>query len=128
MSGKWGRRHRAVYAYDVADYRTPTRELAKRAYIGKSSSNLIFRDTQHRHGKLWAPAICGPIYPLWEGDCGRISLWFREVYYIRRYKPLFNVQWNKDNPNRIPPWEVRRLYERRDVAYRGPRVDVRSTR
>lgn len=116
MANGWGRRWRSVYAYDVLDLRPPT--TVKVGYVGKSSSPLHFRDAQHRAGKVWAWAIVGEIRPVWQGECGKIALWLREVYYIRKLRPLFNVQWNKGNCDRIPPWEAKRLYDRRDALYR----------
>jgi hypothetical protein len=116
---KWGKRRRYVYCYDVIDLRTGM--LATEAYIGKSSSRLIYRDTQHRHGKVWAAQIKGPIRTLYAGDCGRIRLWFLEVYYIKTKHPLFNVEWNRDNPHRITPWVAKALYGDPGMAYRTPR-------
>lgn len=116
MNG-WGRRRRYVYAYDVLDVRTFPHAV-RVGYVGKSSSDLRFRDGQHRKDKVWAWAIRGPIRTVWEGDCGRVALWLREVWYIRKLRPLFNVEWNTANPDRIPPWEVRKLYAARNVAGR----------
>lgn len=124
MSGKWGRRRRHVYAYDVLDLRGQ-QVVVRVGYIGKSSSDLCYRDAQHRASKDWAWAICGEIHDVWVGDCGRVGLWFREVYYIRKLRPLFNVQWNRHNKTRIPPWEARRLYDRRNPAYRSHGHGVR---
>jgi hypothetical protein len=123
---KWGRRERWVYAYDVIDLR-PQSVHVEVGYVGKSSSKLLYRDAQHRHGKVWAWAIVGEIRPVWHGECGRVSLWFREVYYIRKLRPLFNVDWNRHNRNRITPWVARRLYERRDLSYGGPVGGLRPT-
>lgn len=116
MSGKWGRRRRHVYAYDVFDLRGQTTNV-RVGYVGKSSSALYYRDAQHRGSKVWAWAISGEIRTVWSGDCGRISLWVREVYYIHRLKPLFNVQHNKANRDRIQPWQAKALYGRRDKVY-----------
>lgn len=118
MNG-WGRRHRSVYAYDVVDYRTG--QLARAAYIGKSSSDLRYRDTQHRHGKSWARAIVGPIYPLYDGECGRVRLWLLEVWFIKTRLPILNYRWNRGNPRRMPIWQQNRLYGHGGTAYRTPR-------
>lgn len=120
MSGVWGKRKRFVYAYDVLDLRGQN-TYVKVGYVGKSSWPLHYRDAQHRHGKCWSWAIVGEIRPVWEGECGRIALWLREVYYIWKLRPLFNVQWNEQNPDRITPWQAKALYERNRVAYRSPR-------
>ena len=109
MNG-WGRRRRYVYAYDVRDLRTYGQPVV--GYVGKTSSHPSYRDRQHRDEKLWARQIVGPQRIVWAGDCGRIALWVREVYYIRRMKPLFNVEHNRRNPHRIQPWRVRDLYGR----------------
>lgn len=124
MAGKWGRRRRFVYGYNALDLRGAATTV-KLGYVGKTSSPLYYRDAQHKEGKLWAWAIVGEIFPIWEGDCGRVALWFREVYYIRKLRPMFNVDWNKSNPVRVPPWEARKLYGRSKVRYHQPR---RSTR
>lgn len=117
--GKWGKRRRYVYCYDVVDLRTG--ELAEAAYIGKSSSDLRYRDAQHRHSKVWAAQIKGDIRTLYAGDCGRIRLWFLEVWFIVTRQPLFNVEWNRRNPHRIKPWTARALYGEPGTAYRTPR-------
>lgn len=111
MAGKWGRRWRSVYAYDVIDLREQAASV-QIGYVGKSSSKLCYRDAQHRASKIWAWAITGEIRPVWQGECGRVALWFREVYLIHKLKPLFNVEHNKNNPHRITPWEAKRLYSR----------------
>lgn len=123
MAGKWGKRFRQVYAYDVLDLRHAATSV-RVGYVGKSSSHLRFRDAQHRASKDWAWAIVGEIRPVWSGDCGRIRLWFIEVYYIHKLKPLFNVEHNKGNGDRVPPWEAKRLYDRRDSVYRRRRSVV----
>jgi hypothetical protein len=123
MAGKWGRRFRQVYAYDVLDLREQAASV-RVGYVGKSSSHLRFRDAQHRASKAWAWAVVGEIRPVWSGDCGRIALWFIEVYYILKLRPLFNVQWNRHNRNRITPWDAKRLYDRRDSVYRRRRTVV----
>lgn len=121
MAGKWGRRPRYVYAYDVLDIRHEHTEV-RVGYVGKTSSRLCYRDAQHRASKPWAWAIVGEIRPVWSGDCGRIALWFREVYYIHRMKPLFNYEHNTANPDRVPIWQAKRLYDRRDATYRRNRI------
>jgi hypothetical protein len=113
------KRRRYVYAYDVQH---PTSGVTiKNAYIGKTSSPLYYRDAQHRADKVWAWAIRGAIHPIWEADCGRVRLWFMEVWFILTRRPAFNVQWNKHNRNRIPPWEASRLYGGRTSPYRRTR-------
>lgn len=116
MKGKWGRRRRYVYAYDVQDWRYTARPV-KVGYVGKTSSNPRYRDTQHRNGKDWAKAIVGEMRIVWAGDCGRIALWFREVHLIHKLAPMFNVDHNGWNPDRIEPWRARRLYGGRPMSY-----------
>lgn len=101
---------RYIYCYDVTDLRTG--ELATEAYVGKTSSNPRYRDAQHRAGKVWAGQIIGDMRILWQGDCGRVTLWFLEVFYILVKQPLFNVQWNRENRHRITPWQAKALYGR----------------
>lgn len=115
----WGKRRRTIYCYDVLDLRTG--RTARAAYIGKTSAPLVYRDTQHRASQPWAWAIRGPILVLWSADCGRIRLWVMEVLFIVVKRPLFNYQWNKHNPRRIPIYQARRMYERQREAYRTPR-------
>lgn len=123
---------RTVYAYDVTDLRTG--EIAAQAYIGKTCRKLEKRDHEHRYGtdtvpaKVWASHIVGGIYPLWQADCGRFRAWYMEIWFIVTREPLFNVQWNKHNRHRIPPWTARALYGPPPARYGGPRVGVRTTR
>jgi hypothetical protein len=115
----WGKRRRTVYGYDVTDLRNG--RVHRAAYIGKTSAPLFYRDTQHRASQPWAWAIVGPIRPLWQADCGRIRLWVMEALFIVVKRPLFNYQWNKHNPRRIPIYQARRMYEAQREAYRTPR-------
>lgn len=107
------KRLRTVYAYDVTDLRTG--EIAPQAYIGKTV-NMKRRDHEHRYGaetvppKVWAGHIYGGMYPLWQAECGRFRAWYMEIWFIITKEPLFNVEWNKRNPHRIPPWVARTLY------------------
>lgn len=108
---KWGRRLRTVYGYEV---RYPRASSPIRVgYVGKTSSALHYRAGQHK-SKRWYRFVVvssgrtvrggrGP-YIIWQGECGRVSLWFREVYWIHRLKPLFNIEHNKRNPDRVLPW------------------------
>lgn len=106
MANGWGRRWRTVYAFDV---RFPFKTRPQRVgYVGKTSSALHFRASQH-DSKRWmryvVPTPLGGMYVVWEGECGRIVFWFREVYYIHKLKPLFNIRHNEGNPDRVLPWE-----------------------
>jgi hypothetical protein len=126
------RRRRTVYAYDVTDLRTG--QIAEQAYIGKTARPLQCRDREHREGragtppKVWSGHIVGGIYPLWQADCGPFRAWYMEIWFIVTREPLFNVEWNKRNRHRIPPWTAKALYGPPGTAYGGQRVDVRSTR
>jgi hypothetical protein len=108
---KYGVCKRYVYCYDVLDLRTG--KVAKAAYIGKSSSNLRYRNRQHREKQVWAKHIVGDIQVLWSGDCTLLTLWHKEIFFILTMRPLFNVEWNKANGNRIPPWQAKKLYGKR---------------
>lgn len=116
MANGWGRRRRTVYAYDVRDLRFRSRPV-RLGYVGKTSSHISYRDAQNRAGQPWGRQIVGPVRILWTGECGRVSLWLREVWYITRLRPLFNVEWNRANPDRVPPWAARRLYEAKPMSY-----------
>ncbi|MBN1174547.1 MAG: hypothetical protein JXA67_20430 [Micromonosporaceae bacterium] len=115
MNG-WGKRRRWVYGYRCIDMRQARQEV-RWGYVGKTSSKPTYRDAQHRNDKDWSWAIRGSMVLLYDGYCGRISLWFREIYWIWKLNPMFNVDWNKMNPDRITPWQARALYKRAGAPY-----------
>lgn len=114
MADRWGKRRRWIYAYDV---RVPgTQEVMKVAYIGRTSSPLHFRDTQHRQLQPWAWAIVGDIYVLEVGYWGRLHHIYKEWRWIWRELPVFNDRvnrWIPCHPRRITLPEAVSMYDRR---------------
>src|SRR5690606_21018428 len=46
-----------------------------------------------------------------------------EQFHIRRMQPLYNIEYNLDNPYRVPPWTARE-----QAVARGRVLDARPTR
>ena len=101
-----------IYAYSCLDLEKSTSTRIVRnlwAYIGQTRQELASRHAQHMgydsrfstKGQPWAD-----LYPevrvIWQGRCPDFVLDFIEMYYIKRYKPLYNYIHNTRNPNRIP--------------------------
>lgn len=79
-------------------------------YIGKTTQHVPRRIQQHRATQPWSDLIVSWDV-LWESRrVTAFGLWWREIYYILTRFPVYNYQWNRWNPRRVPKY--RALIER----------------
>lgn len=71
----------------------------------KDWADTVIRWEIHRHGKNWSG---------FKLDRVERKLIIRGVPGLGR--PYYNYEWNRLNPNRIPPWEAKEQRKRRDAA------------
>ena len=89
----------AVYAIQVL---RPGRIVDRYGYVGKTRQAPLRRVQQHADSKPWGPDIVGWT-AMWRSQrCSALRLWWEEVWRIVLYRPLYNYQWNRWNPRRIP--------------------------
>lgn len=98
-----------VYGLRVRDPRSGRVVIG---YVGKTRRHWRTRIHEHLHGsadtppKAWAPTVTEP-FVLWHSPrCTAFGLWWREVWFIRTRRPLYNIQHNTRNRRRVPPWQV----------------------
>lgn len=87
-----------VYWWWGADRRRPL-------YIG-ISVNLEARTDQHRRRSVWWPLVVGP--PTVRRYRSVPAAERAEVQAIRRDRPIYNDQHNRDNPHRVAVYRPRR--------------------
>lgn len=93
-------------------------------YVGKSVQTVKQREAQHRAEQPFGDLICGGSWVIEEGLWTEAELDARERYWIRHgvvlvpgqsaQRPVYNYDWNLDNPLRVEKWravEQRRLRE-----------------
>lgn len=97
-------------------------------YIGETLRLPIERLMEHIAGKWWADTFVGceiddTIYD------GKEAVQAAEKAAVEAERPLYNDEFNRGNPDRIPIWEQQRQREERDrakgVATRRP-VNIRA--
>jgi len=104
------RRKGWVYVWRV---RHPVTGVAVRhGYIGKTRF-LKLRLNQHMERSRWRDTATEWDVLWYSSDVTAFGLWWREVWYILTRMPLYNYQWNRLNPRRIPIYEQ----GRRSAAY-----------
>ncbi|WP_345509450.1 hypothetical protein [Phytohabitans houttuyneae] len=75
-------------------------------YVGKTRQSLRVREGQHRDEQPWADTIVGSAFVIAKGVWTEAQLDACEQHHIRSLRPLYNIDHNGGNPNRIPPWEA----------------------
>lgn len=96
----------SLYRFWVLDPATgyTTRVLG---YVGETARIPFERLMEHVYAQPWADTIVG-----WEVDptvyTGKAAVLAAEKAAVRRERPLYNVEWNMGNPDRIPPWKAER--------------------
>lgn len=90
-------------------------------YIGETAREPFVRLMEHlfgargEPGKSWADTIVG-----WEVDLrvfgSKAEVLAAEEAAVRAEQPLYNVEYNGDNPRRVPPWEQVEQRRARDAA------------
>lgn len=100
----------AVYRIRTARGWVPLLHGEHTGYIGKTTQRVATRIAQHRACQPWSDLIVS-YDVLWESRrVTAFGLWWREIYYILTRFPVYNYQWNRWNPRRVPKY--RALIER----------------
>lgn len=113
-----------VYAYSCLDPHKSNDTITVRnlwAYVGQTRQTLDARHAQHMgydtryktKGQPWSD-----LYPdvriEWQGRCPDFVLDLIEMYYIKKYKPLYNYMHNTRNPDRIEKYQAVKERQERD--------------
>jgi hypothetical protein len=113
MSKRARFRFGACYAFDV--YHPVTgKEVC--GYVGKTRRKPSVRETEHLKGrpgvppKPWADTVIRFRVIYSSQRVSTFGLWWREIRYILKLKPLYNIQYR--SRKNIPPWMA--LEQRRD--------------
>ncbi len=97
-------RYGAIYVIPVLDPHTLAGEVT--GWVGQSRYPRL-RWVYHRRQQPWADTMGEP-FIAWESPrVSNLGLWWREIWRIIAYRPLYNFEWNRTNPRRIPIWEQR---------------------
>jgi hypothetical protein len=76
-------------------------------YVGKTRKRpYTKRINEHRRTQPWSDLIISHRV-LWTGTCTDFHLWWLEIYYILTRFPVYNYQWNRWNPRRVPVYRAR---------------------
>lgn len=106
-------------------------------YIGKSVQTVWQRQEQHRADQPFSDLICGGSWVIEEGYWTADELAAREEWWIRNgvalvsgqkpQRPVYNYDWNLDNPHRIEKWRAIEHRQLREPGWQPGhgRVDVR---
>lgn len=90
-------------------------------YVGKTRQQLASRERQHREEQPWADTIVGSAYVIVEHQgWSEAELDHAEQTHIRALKPIYNIDHNRNNPNRIPPWQAIEQRQAREAARGNP--------
>ncbi|MEV0214319.1 hypothetical protein [Micromonospora sp. NPDC050695] len=114
------RRQRAVYGIMTLDVNRQGIPIPGAApvvgYIGQSRQTVWQREQQHRDEQPFSDLIVGGSWTIEEGFWTQQQLDEREQHYIRqgvsllpgqkRQRPKYNIDFNRENPDRIPPWDA----------------------
>ncbi|HLL65732.1 MAG TPA: hypothetical protein VK453_08280 [Micromonosporaceae bacterium] len=113
-----------VYRFLVRDPRSDYRTRAL-GYIGETARMPFDRLLEHVREQPWADTIVS-----WEVDdavySGKDAVLAAERAAVEAERPLYNHEWNLDNPDRIEIWKAREQRAARDAV--GGRAPVRSGR
>lgn len=104
----------AIYAIDTSYWSAiRLRDHVRTGYVGKTRQRVHVRIWQHRVSQPWSDLIEG-YRVLWQGQCSDFHLWWLEIYYILTRFPVYNYQWNRLNPRRVPIFKAQADRARRD--------------
>lgn len=111
------RRRGIVYGFWVVHPLTGQRVLG---YVGQTRQALRAREAQHRAEQPWADTIVGPAVVIAEGAWTNGELDAHEVRQIQALRPLYNIDHNRTNPNRILPWDAVAQRQAREPGWQPP--------
>jgi len=119
-------KRRPGVVYEITTYRAkgpagdPARWGAHRGYVGKTTQRPYTRRIdQHRKTQPWSDLIVSHRI-LWQStQVTAFGLWWREIYYILTRFPVYNYQWNRLNPRRVPVYRAAAERSTRQHYYGG---------
>ncbi|MDG4792035.1 hypothetical protein O7626_40175 [Micromonospora sp. WMMD1102] len=102
-------------------------------YVGKSRQTVKQREEQHRDCQPFSDTIVGGSWTIEEGWWTDAELDAREQYYIKHgvtlapgqapQRPVYNYEFNTDNPDRIEIWRAVEHRQRREPGWVPPPKD-----
>lgn len=110
------RRDCALYRFWV---RHPVTGRTVLGYVGETARMPFVRLMEHVLAQPWADIIVR-----WEVDPvtyrGKDAVLAAEMTAIGRERPLYNVEGNRGNPDRIPPWQAVKQRQAREPGWQPP--------
>lgn len=92
--------------------------LIRRGYIGKTRQKVGARVAQHLETQPFSDLMVEP-ETLWSSrKCTSLRLWWEEVWRIVVFRPIYNYEWNKLNPRRIPIYLAKEQRQARNYMKR----------
>ncbi|MEV1013802.1 hypothetical protein AB0I89_23915 [Micromonospora sp. NPDC049801] len=136
------RRQRAVYGIMTLDVDRQGIPIPGAApvvgYIGQSRQTVWQREQQHRDEQPFADIIVGGSWTIEEGFWTQQELDERERRHIRNgvvllpgqkpQRPKYNIDFNRENPDRIKPWEAVAHRQAREPGWQPPVKGARVSR
>ncbi|MFI2663305.1 hypothetical protein [Micromonospora carbonacea] len=99
-------------------------------YIGQTRQTVKQREGQHRVSQPFGDLIVGGSWVIEEGFWTDAELDAKEQHYIRGgavlvpgqapQRPVYNIDHNRENPNRIPPWDALAHRQAREPGWQPP--------
>jgi hypothetical protein len=111
LARRWGT------VYGMAATHPLTGVVVAAAYVGKTVQRLADREDQHRVVQPWADTIVGHAYVIDQGWWTSAELAAREVFHIRRLRPLYNIEHNMGNRDRVKPWDAVAQRQQREPGW-----------
>ncbi|MFY1686518.1 hypothetical protein [Plantactinospora sp. WMMB782] len=135
------RRRGAVYGipcWAVDEHGMPIVGQVVVGYVGQSRQTVKQREGQHRDCQPFSDVIVGGSWTIEEGRWTDAEMDERERYYIRNgvvltpgqvpQRPVYNYEFNTDNPGRIEIWRAIKHRQRRESGWMPPPKDSRVPR
>jgi hypothetical protein len=106
----------ALYYVDCLDPATNYTTVLRDAYIGETARDPFTRFMEHLYEQPFGDTIVGKprVDPRVFGS--KDEVWAAEREAVERLRPVYNYEYNLNNPDRIPIPEARRQREERDRA------------
>lgn len=116
------RRPGAVYAIRTEGFSAVRlRPWPRLGYVGKTRQRVENRVAQHMKTQPWADLYVDHRV-LWSSSrVTDFGLWWREIWYIVTRFPVYNYQWNRWNPRRVPIYRAQAERMERRYGFRGGR-------
>ncbi len=107
-----------IFTWDHAAYLRGQR-VRRLGYIGESGRMPLDRLLEHLRDQPWGDILAGTDVDNQRYGCKREVLAAEQAAVVME-KPLYNVEWNKGNPGRVPPWQAVSERNQRNAMRRQP--------